>query len=33
MSMRFAVLAVVVFTALMFVGVVIGKSIDKWEDK
>jgi hypothetical protein len=31
--MTFAVLAAVVFTVLMFVGVVIGKSIDKWEGK
>lgn len=31
--MTIAVLAVTAFVALMFVGVIVGKSIDKREDK
>lgn len=31
--MTFAVLAVTAFVALMFVGVIVGKSIDKQEGK
>lgn len=31
--MTIAVLAVTAFVTLMFVGLIVGKSIDKWEDK
>lgn len=31
--MILAVLAVTAFVTLMFVGVIVGKSIDKWEGK
>lgn len=33
MAMTIAVLGITAFVALMFVGVIVGKSIDKWEGK